>query len=156
MRALYLAVVLSLALLAPATAQFSPGPDSRPHPGQALWSNKPNQYGGYQFASSPPICNGACTGTAYTVDESWCGRMAQFTSSSTITVTLPSTIRFGCNIDMEQDGSGKVTPSAGSGATLHNKGSFTGTSGQYAVITVGVWSNSNGQSAEWILAGDGS
>lgn len=157
MQRLFLAVLAGLVLIGTASAQWE-SPGSRAKSGQALYANKPNQYGGRQYAGLTPACQlegGACAGTAYTADASWCGTMARFSSGSSITVTLPATLAPGCNILLEQDGAGKVSPSAASGASLHNRSGFTGSAGQYAVIGVQNWSNTSGTAAEWIMIGDG-
>lgn len=55
---------------------------------------------------------------------------------------------------LTQMGAGAVTFSAGSGATLRSRGSKYKTAGQYAQMYGEVLNNSNGSSAEWVLAGD--
>ena len=56
---------------------------------------------------------------------------------------------------LTQIGAGKVSTSAGSGATQHSPHSYTGTAAQYTQISILVTANSGGTSAVYSLLGDG-
>lgn len=89
-------------------------------------------------------CSGATTGD--------CGTLVRFTSNSAIAVTVPSTFPAGCEVEIEQDGTAKVSVTQGAGAILRaNPHSFTGTYGQYALI--GVVGLATGIA---VITGDGS
>lgn len=95
--------------------------------------------------------SGGCSGNS-TGD---CGTFLTFTASSAVTVTLPNSLPVGCQVALEQNGSGQVTLSAGSGATLNSAHSYVATAAQYSVIGVTVNANSGGSAAVYILTGDG-
>ena len=100
-----------------------------------------------------PVIN-AQTGTTYTLAQSDSGKIVELNNASAITVTLPNSLtHFCCRI--VQTGAGQVTLSPASGATLHNKSSWTKTSGQWAELDLYVTSNSGGAAAVYVMAGDG-
>lgn len=80
--------------------------------------------------------------------------LLQSTDGSGVTVTLPRDLPIGFFCFIEQGGAGTVTVSAGTGATLVNRQSHTGTAGQYGIISVYVRANDGGLSAQWALNGD--
>lgn len=95
-------------------------------------------------------------GTTYTLASTDCGTMVNFSSASAVTVTLPNSLPVGCWVNLLQGGAGKVSVSAGAGATLHSPHAYTGTFNQYAVIAMYVDSNAGGTAADYLFTGDGS
>jgi hypothetical protein len=95
------------------------------------------------------------TGTSYTLQASDSSTTILFTNNSAVTVTCPNNLGVGFNVELAQMGTGKVSPSAASGASLNNAHGFTGTAAQYAVIGVSVLQNSGGSSAAYVMVGDG-
>jgi hypothetical protein len=94
------------------------------------------------------------TGTSYAFTAADNGRATTFTNASAITATLPNNLAKGWNTVAWQGGSGQVTFSPASGATLVNRQSKTKTAGQYAMVTLMVMSNSSGTNAIYALGGD--
>ncbi len=85
-----------------------------------------------------------------------CGNTIHFTSGSGITVTMPNNITaLQCTITFIQEGAGQITFAAGSGATIHNRSSFTKSAGQWGVVNMILNTNAGGTSAVYTLAGDG-
>lgn len=75
-------------------------------------------------------------------------------SASSMTITLPKEAIPGSEIVFLQEGAGQVTFAVEAGGTLVNRQSHTKTAGQNAVVRAWVKSNSNLQSATWVLSGD--
>lgn len=94
------------------------------------------------------------TGTSYTLQASDSGTIIRFTNASAITLTCPNSLPVGFNVGILQMGTGQVTASAGAGATVNNRQSFTKTAGQYATASLVVQDNSGGSAAKYILGGD--
>ena len=96
---------------------------------------------------------GNISGTAYTPVLTDAGKALVFTSSSSVTLTLPpeSTSNFliGQTFILIQKGTGVVTVAAGSGVTLRSKSSYVKTAGQYSEARL-IKTASN----EWLLSGD--
>ncbi len=72
-----------------------------------------------------------------TIDTSYDGLVIYCTNAGTITLTFPNSLtqdRFNCAV--VQGGAGTVTCAAGTGATMNNRQSFTGTAGQYAIVGI--------------------
>jgi hypothetical protein len=89
------------------------------------------------------------SGTAYTLVATDNGRVIAFTSSSSITLTVPSGLGSGFSCSIVQYGTGSVSVSAGSGATLRLRTNANKTGGQYAIISIlSVVAN------EYIVTGD--
>lgn len=85
-----------------------------------------------------------------------CGTFINFTASTAVTVTIPDTLPRGCQVALMQQGTGSVSLTAGSGATLETPHSFTGkTAGQYSTIGVTIISNTGGTAAVAVMTGDG-
>jgi hypothetical protein len=84
-----------------------------------------------------PVAVKTITGTAYTLTRDDAYKVLRFTSNSAITLTVPSdataNIPVGAGVEVHQKGTGQITFAAGSGATLHLRGSFNRTAGQFAV-----------------------
>lgn len=91
-------------------------------------------------------CSGLTTGD--------CGTFIDFTSNSAITVTLPNNVTVpGCPVTTQQNGTGQITYTAASGATLNSAHSYTKSFGQNAISGVRV--KTTGGSTVWTLYGDG-
>jgi hypothetical protein len=97
-------------------------------------------------------------GVTYTFSSMDCGTEVVFTSSSSVTSTIPATLPQGCNISVLQAGAGKVSVngSAVASAALESAHSYTSTYGQWAIIGLNVEINSGGDTAVVVLTGDGS
>lgn len=106
--------------------------------------------------------NGTTTtqsGTTYTLASTDCGTTVQFTSSSSVTVTIPNTLLAGCSIAMEQQGDTSaaavsITGSAVTPATLHKAFTNGTTRVQYSVIGITIESGT-GSNAVAVMWGDG-
>lgn len=72
------------------------------------------------------------SGTAYTLSAVDNGRVLDFTSSTAVSLTVPSTLPVGFQVSITQAGAGQVTFVAGTGMTINNRYSATKTSGQWA------------------------
>lgn len=94
------------------------------------------------------------TGTTYTLQQSDSGKVVELDNSAAITLTLPNSLPHGFCCTVVQGGSGQVTFSPASGATLNNRQSHAKLAGMWAPGTIYVRSNSGGASAEYVLAGD--
>jgi len=91
--------------------------------------------------------------TTYTLGVDDISKAIVFSSSSSITLTIPpeSTYPFvnGQTFIVIQKGSGAVTVAAGSGVTLRSKSSYVKTAGQYSEVRlIKIATN------EWLLSGD--
>lgn len=95
------------------------------------------------------------SGTSYTLAATDCGTTLRFTSGSAVTLTLPASLAAGCALAVLQVGAGQVSLTAGSGAALVSRQSYTKTSGQWALIGLTVDSNAGGSAAHYVLTGDG-
>ncbi|MFC6268014.1 hypothetical protein [Frigoriflavimonas asaccharolytica] len=100
-----------------------------PTDGQALvWDTttstwKPTNFGVFSVITVP--------GTTYTLSNADNGKILDFTNSSAITLTAPSTLPIGFQVSITQAGAGAITIS-GSGMTINNRWGATKTSGQWA------------------------
>ena len=88
----------------------------------------------------------------YTFTNADSGKMITFSAAAT--VTLPSNLPKGWNCLVYQGGGGTVRFAAASGATLHNRLGNNSTSGQYAVVSLLVVSNTSNLNAVIVLGGD--
>ena len=95
------------------------------------------------------------TGTTYTLAASDCGKTIRATNVSAVTITTLNSLPVGCSIAVLQTGTGQVTITSGSGATLVSRNAYTKTSGQWALIGLFVESNAGGSAAQYVLTGDG-
>jgi len=75
------------------------------------------------------------SGTSYTLVAGDSGKLVRFTSSSSITLTVPASLGAEFNCLVEQAGSGQITFTA-SGTAIHNAHSFTKTFGQWSIVTL--------------------
>jgi hypothetical protein len=94
------------------------------------------------------------TGTSYNLLSTDTGKVVTLSNGSAITLTLDNSLDVGFVCTVIQKGAGQVTFSPEAGATLRNRSSHTKTAGQYAVTTLYVDENSDGESAVFFLAGD--
>ncbi len=88
--------------------------------------------------------------TSTTIDTGYDGVVIYYTGSGAVTLTFPNSLTatsFSCAV--VQGGSGTITCAAGTGATMNNRQSFTGTAGQYAIVGVLAIA-----STKFILSGD--
>lgn len=79
-------------------------------------------------------------GTSYTGVLGDAGGYVLFTNAAAIAFTIPPNASvaypLGTIITFEQNGTGVVTVTAGAGVTLHSRGGFVASAGQYAVVQV--------------------
>lgn len=94
------------------------------------------------------------TGTTYTLVSGDTGKTVTLNNSSAITCTLPNNLSIGFTCEIIQKGTGQVTFSAASGATLTNRSSHTKIAGRYGAVRLSITDNSGGTSAIYNLAGD--
>ena len=95
------------------------------------------------------------SGTTYTLSAADCGTTLRLTSSSPVTLTLPASLAAGCALAVLQAGTGQVSLTAGSGATLVSRQSYTKTGGQWGLIGLTIDANVGGSAAHYVLTGDG-
>lgn len=95
------------------------------------------------------------SGTTYTLAATDCGTTLRFTSATAVTLTLPASLSAGCSVGIVQAGAGQVSFTAGSGASLVNRQSFTKTAGQWALMGLTIDTNAGGSAAHYVLTGDG-
>lgn len=109
--------------------------------------------GGAQGRLADKLGGGAGTntqsGTTYTLQSSDNGKVVNFTSGSSVAVTVPSGLGATFQCLITQSGAGQLT-FTGSGATVNNRQSFTKTAGQYAVVSLLATAANT-----LLLAGDG-
>lgn len=91
------------------------------------------------------------SGTTYTVQATDCRLTIPFTSSSPVTVTMPSAGVVGCEVWLLQSGAGTVTAVNGSGATIPNPYPTTATVAQNSIAHFKVTANSGGSAAAWTM-----
>jgi hypothetical protein len=75
-------------------------------------------------------------GTTYTIDEANKSRIGRFTSSSAVTVTVPSGLSANFDCMILQLGTGQITFAAGSGVTLRAALDADKSAYQYAAISL--------------------
>jgi len=78
------------------------------------------------------------------------GKIIVFTSSSNVTLTVPTNLAIGFNCLIIQEGTGVVSITAAAGSTVRNRNSHVKTAGQYAVMSLLSYSNNI-----FISSGDG-
>ena len=111
---------------------------------------------GVTWGTSNLITYNVQIGTTYTLASTDCGGTVVVTNGSAITVTLPNSLSVGCVIVVEQGGAGQITFSAASGAALRSAHSYTKTfNAAGAQVSLSVYQNSGGSSAQYTLEGDG-
>jgi hypothetical protein len=74
--------------------------------------------------------------TAITLADTDNNKVVRCTSSSAVTITVPSTLAAGFSCMVIQAGTGRVTLQAGSGATLNSFGNLLATAGQHAPASI--------------------
>lgn len=92
--------------------------------------------------------------TSYTMAASDDGLVKETTNASAVTITFPNTLAVGLSGLVTQAAAGQVTFAAAAGANLRQRSSLTKTSGQWAVVSWYVRTNSGGNTAEIVLSGD--
>ena len=88
------------------------------------------------------------SGTTYTLATADCGTTVVFTSSSGVTVTIPSTLS-NCNFAIAQRGVGSVSLSPSVGASMGSRTCTAGPFGQGSIVSLIETSAAN-----WLLGGD--
>lgn len=78
------------------------------------------------------------TSTSYLLSSTDRGKTLLFSNSSQQTITCPPSLNVGFNCTFVQMGAGQLVLLAGSGVTLINRQSHTGTAGQYAAMSTVV------------------
>ncbi|HEY1615122.1 MAG TPA: hypothetical protein VGF97_15665 [Rhizomicrobium sp.] len=99
-----------------------------------------------------PIAGGGVNvqpGTAYAVAATDQNDLLLFTSAAAVAVTLPATMPVGFSVELVQVGTGLVTASAASGATLVSPGGLFATTGQYFSLICVVIANATSANAIW-------
>ena len=101
------------------------------------------------------------SGTSYTLNSpggihsnnSDCGKLLVFTSSSPVTLTLDGTASVTCATSILQTGTGLITLANSAGSSFHSLLNGTQTAGQYAYMAVQAYENSDGSHAVFVLTG---
>ena len=94
------------------------------------------------------------TGTSYTLASGDLGKRKRTTDAAAVAVTLPKTFAQGFSVLLCQAGPGQITLAAETGGTLNNRAGNSKTAGQWSEVSLTVDSNSDGNSAVWVLSGD--
>lgn len=94
------------------------------------------------------------TGGAYTLQADDSGCIIETADAGGVILTLQEDMPQGLTAPVMQGGAGAVTFSPAGGASLLNRNSHNRTAGQYAVCTVYVRSNADGESAVYVMTGD--
>jgi hypothetical protein len=92
--------------------------------------------------------------TAYTVVSGDLGKRKRTTNASAVTVTLPKTMEQGFSFLLCQSGTGQAGFAVASGATLRSRTGYSKTAAQWSEVSLTVDTNSDGNSAVWVLSGD--
>lgn len=74
--------------------------------------------------------------TNYTLVAADTGKTVTINSGSAATLTVPTGLPVGFNVDIAQFGTGQITISGAVGVTINNRQSQTKTAGQYAVVSL--------------------
>lgn len=109
-----------------------------------------------QLSSIATLANVSATtqaGTTYTLALADASTAVEFSSASTVTVTVPpnSSVAFpvGTVIELLQYGSGTLTVAAGSGVTIRSANNLLSARTQYSTLSLRKRATN-----EWVLAGD--
>jgi len=94
------------------------------------------------------------TGTAYTFVQADMNDVVTLTNTAAIGATLPNNLPKGWNCLVYQGGTGQITFTAQTGATLRNRLGQLKTAGQYSVVSLLCVSNPAGNNATFVLGGD--
>lgn len=94
------------------------------------------------------------TGTTYTVTDGDEDNLLVFSSGSAVTVTLPNSLQQGFRFDTIASGTGDVSFSAASGATLNNEDGHSTIAGQWGKVELIVIENTDDTSAVYVLSGN--
>lgn len=94
------------------------------------------------------------TASTYTPTAAESGSVKELSDGAGVTVTLDAQMPKGFVQTLVQAGAGALTFSPESGATLRNRQGHTDSAGQWAVCMLFVRDNVDGNSADWVLAGD--
>ena len=89
------------------------------------------------------------TETSYTLSIYDYGKILDFTASSNITLTVPSTLPLGFQVSITQAGSGNITFTGSNGMIINNRWGGTKTSGQWAKAGIEVRATNSS-----VLSGD--
>jgi hypothetical protein len=91
---------------------------------------------------------------AYTLDAGDLGKTLEFSSTTTVILTLPDTFPKGFFCEVVQAGAGSVNFVPFSAGTLNHRLSHDETAGQWAVTRIYVSDNPTGSAPTWVLSGD--
>lgn len=94
------------------------------------------------------------TSTTYTLLTTDNNKLITFNNSATITVSLPATFAVGFACSCKQIGAGKIKFVTVTGAEIRNSDGHNGSRAQYSVVSLAVYSNAGGNTANYSLSGD--
>lgn len=92
-------------------------------------------------------------GTSLTLSGTYYGKTIVTTSSSAVTISLPANAAKDVGLRIIQGGTGQVTFNSLSSIPLHQPDGYTKTAKRWASVILGVMSNSDGSTAEWVADG---
>jgi hypothetical protein len=102
-----------------------------------LTADSANNYFAETFGGPLPGAD-TSSATSYTPGVYDCYQARHFTAATTVTITIPSGLPAGCNLNMVQDGTGQLSLVGGSGFTLYSAHGYTHSYAQHAVIGVDI------------------
>lgn len=94
------------------------------------------------------------TSTTYTLLATDNNKLITFNNSATITVSLPATFSVGFACSCVQIGAGKIKFVPVVGAEIRNSDSHNGSRAIYSALSLAVYSNAGGNTANYSLSGD--
>jgi len=108
---------------------------------------------GIEAAAAPTVSTTTQAGTTYTLALADAGTVVEFTSASSVTLTVPTnaTAAFatGTVIELLQYGAGVVTLAPAGGVTIRSPGGLLAARAQYSSLSLRKRATN-----EWVLAGD--
>lgn len=94
------------------------------------------------------------TSTTYTLLATDNNKLITFNNSGTITVSLPAVFSVGFACSCVQIGAGKIKFVVITGAEIRNSDGHNGSRAQYSAVSLAVYSNAGGNTANYSLSGD--
>ena len=108
---------------------------------------------GLEAAAAPTVTATTQAGTSYTLVLADAGTAVEFTSASSVTVTVPpnASVAYatGTIIELLRYGAGTLTVAPGAGVTIRSPGSLLSANSQYSSLSLRKRATN-----EWVLAGD--